>query len=392
MSNPKNPNVPDCSSSGHSLTKTSPSNEVRAYFEAVFNLRQSNEAYPVDLDEVYPLVYSAKEKAVRALKENFIQDVDFQVLAQNGENPTGGRPIDVYMLSVSCMEYFIARKIRPVFDVYREVFHKAATPPKVLTPAELLLSQAQLAVEQDKRIATLEERMQVIEDTVHPPTAVELRARGYGYQQIAMKLDIDPWEVLGQVWQHEAKEEQKRKQASEAKQAPPAPVAGIPIRQMTVPDVLKQCEIYFPEPSAPAPAVPVSEPKPKPQRPRIVRMKKVMEMHNSGMPIAKIAYIMDLTKSTVRSYINHSNFEPGEHRNLTSDYLTIAEFSNRIGYKFTLNEVGGVAQKALKMCKKRGATVQKQADRRQGFVYMYPIDILKEVFANMKRNIKRRTK
>ena len=29
-----------------------------------------------------------------------------------------------YNISVSCMEFFIARKVRPVFEVYRQVFHK----------------------------------------------------------------------------------------------------------------------------------------------------------------------------------------------------------------------------------------------------------------------------
>ena len=28
------------------------------------------------------------------------------------------------MLSVPCLEFFIARKVRPVFEVYRKVFHK----------------------------------------------------------------------------------------------------------------------------------------------------------------------------------------------------------------------------------------------------------------------------
>ncbi len=35
-----------------------------------------------------------------------------------------GRPTQVFMLSVSCLEFFIARKVRPVFEVYRKVFHK----------------------------------------------------------------------------------------------------------------------------------------------------------------------------------------------------------------------------------------------------------------------------
>lgn len=38
-----------------------------------------------------------------------------------------------YMLSVPCLEFFIARKVRPVFEVYRKVFHKVVegnvTPP-----------------------------------------------------------------------------------------------------------------------------------------------------------------------------------------------------------------------------------------------------------------------
>lgn len=31
------------------------------------------------------------------------------------------------MLSVPCLEFFIARKVRPVFEVYRQVFHKVAS-------------------------------------------------------------------------------------------------------------------------------------------------------------------------------------------------------------------------------------------------------------------------
>ena len=55
----------------------------------------------------------------------FIKDIDYKVFTQNGKNPVGGRPTIVYMISVSCMEYLIARKERRVFDVYRSVFHGA---------------------------------------------------------------------------------------------------------------------------------------------------------------------------------------------------------------------------------------------------------------------------
>ena len=102
-------------------------------------MSRDSEEFPVNLDDVWPLVYSAKEKAVRALKSNdlFLQNVDYQVLAQNGENldsftqrsakPQGGRPTNIYMLSVPCLEFFIARRVRPVFEVYRQVFHKLAS-------------------------------------------------------------------------------------------------------------------------------------------------------------------------------------------------------------------------------------------------------------------------
>lgn len=120
------------------LTKQSSEAEIKAYFCAVLNLSESDEEFPVNLDDVWPLVYSRKDKAVRALQSNdlFIKGIDYQVLPQNGENspaipqnggkPKEGRPVDIYMLSVPCLEFFIARKVRPVFEVYRQVFHKVA--------------------------------------------------------------------------------------------------------------------------------------------------------------------------------------------------------------------------------------------------------------------------
>lgn len=120
------------------LTKQSSEAEIKAYFCAVLNLSESDEEFPVNLDDVWPLVYSRKDKAVRALQSNdlFIKGIDYQVLPQNGENSKAipqnggklkeGRPVDIYMLSVPCLEFFIARKVRPVFEVYRQVFHKVA--------------------------------------------------------------------------------------------------------------------------------------------------------------------------------------------------------------------------------------------------------------------------
>lgn len=121
------------------LTKQSTAQDIKAYFEEVLKLSKDSKEFPVNLDDVWPLVYSRKDKAVRALQSNdlFLQNVDYQVLPQNGENSgvlaqnggkvPNGRPTEIYMLSVPCLEFFIARKVRPVFEVYRQVFHKVAS-------------------------------------------------------------------------------------------------------------------------------------------------------------------------------------------------------------------------------------------------------------------------
>lgn len=99
---------------------------IRNYFQYILTLSKSGEAFPVNLEDVYYLAYSLKENAVKALKkdETFIQNLDYQVLVQNDGNLFGGRPTNIYKLSISCLEFFIARKVRPVFEVYRQVFHK----------------------------------------------------------------------------------------------------------------------------------------------------------------------------------------------------------------------------------------------------------------------------
>lgn len=110
------------------LTKESEKEDVKKYFTSVLELSKTSEEFPVNLDEVWMLVYGRKEEAVRALTstEQFIKDVDYKVLRKTAENPMGGRPTNDYHLSVPCLEFFIARKVRSVFEVYRQVFHKVA--------------------------------------------------------------------------------------------------------------------------------------------------------------------------------------------------------------------------------------------------------------------------
>jgi hypothetical protein len=65
--------------------------------------------FPVDLDDVWPLAYAFKQHAVRSLKNDFIQNIDYKALTQYGERGAAS-PIK-YFISTSCLEYFIARKI-----------------------------------------------------------------------------------------------------------------------------------------------------------------------------------------------------------------------------------------------------------------------------------------
>lgn len=114
------------------LSKDSSESEIKRYFNAVLELSKSDNEYPINLDEVWMLVYGRKSDAVEALQRDFMEDVDYQVLRKNPQNPNGGRPINEYKLTVSCMEFFIARKVRPVFEVYRSVFHKSVEYVKKL--------------------------------------------------------------------------------------------------------------------------------------------------------------------------------------------------------------------------------------------------------------------
>jgi predicted DNA-binding protein YlxM (UPF0122 family) len=139
------------------LSKESSEGEIKAYFNAILKLSKCDNEFPVNLDEVWMLAYSEKGKATRALKENFIEGIDYQVLAQNGKNLFGGRPTTNYYLTVPCLEFLIARKIRLVFEVYRQVFHKVnEIAPKV---AKSSAADKRKITRLQKEIETLEERL-----------------------------------------------------------------------------------------------------------------------------------------------------------------------------------------------------------------------------------------
>jgi hypothetical protein len=140
------------------LTKESSQEELRAYFALVLDYAKTQDEFPVDLDDVWPIAYDRKDHAVRDLKKEklFISGIDFTTqktrevfrqMAENksedefifpnfGENKpeeeteermeTRGRKEEKYYLTPQCFEFFIARKVRPVFNVYHKSLHAMA--------------------------------------------------------------------------------------------------------------------------------------------------------------------------------------------------------------------------------------------------------------------------
>lgn len=128
--------------SENGLLKNSSSEQIKSYFERVLELSKSDEQFPINMDDVWPLVYSRKDVAVRELIEGGTQGVDYQFFHQKAEQKDlssrsgeqkrrGGHNKLTYKISVSCMEWLIARKLRPIFEVYRMVFHNSAKQAQI---------------------------------------------------------------------------------------------------------------------------------------------------------------------------------------------------------------------------------------------------------------------
>lgn len=124
---------------------------ILTYFNRMLELSRSGKEFPVNLEKVWPLAYERKDHAVRDLKEIFVQSIDYQVFPKKAENPKGGRPAMEYWITTSCMEFLIARKHTEVFEVYRQVFHKAVQQAQLSYPDAL----RQLAenIEQKQKLA-----------------------------------------------------------------------------------------------------------------------------------------------------------------------------------------------------------------------------------------------
>lgn len=73
------------------LTKESVPSDIERYFRGVLELDQQDKVFSVNLDDVWQLAYTRKDVAVRALKANFIENVDYLPLRQNVERSEDGR-------------------------------------------------------------------------------------------------------------------------------------------------------------------------------------------------------------------------------------------------------------------------------------------------------------
>jgi hypothetical protein len=101
------------------------SNLVTSYLSYMLSAELASEPLPVDFDLVWPFVYPTRTIAKRALLDTaeFCEGTDYQIQnaadhmrAQHG----AGVSEEKIMLSIQCLEYFIARNDRLVFEVYRQ--------------------------------------------------------------------------------------------------------------------------------------------------------------------------------------------------------------------------------------------------------------------------------
>ena len=96
-----------------------PPDKLRAYFERVIAAEQSGQEFPVSLDDVWRIGYAAKAGAVKAVRKNFVKSVDYQSFIQLDERDVGATSVEIFHLSVSCLEFLAVRSNRDVFEVYR---------------------------------------------------------------------------------------------------------------------------------------------------------------------------------------------------------------------------------------------------------------------------------
>ena len=126
------------------------------YFANVHDRWMGGEAFPYDLEEMVPTVFSRKEKAVKALTEKYTQDVDYRLIHQTVEDKTsvsGVRSYDKYHLSCTCFEHMVARRNKAIFAVYSQIFHATVEERKALLRPHTGEIRALILVAKELRMA-----------------------------------------------------------------------------------------------------------------------------------------------------------------------------------------------------------------------------------------------
>lgn len=135
----------------------------------------------------------------RIKKYELIENQDYVVFPQIGENPNGGRPQKEYALTIDCAKELAmvegnakGKKARQYFIACENRLKEIARP---LSPAEQLLHNAQLLVEQEKRLNSVETKVLELEakTKTHPDF---FTVAGYG-TLIGIPVNLTTASIIG---------------------------------------------------------------------------------------------------------------------------------------------------------------------------------------------------
>lgn len=140
-------------------------NEFLAIFQ---NVLQTNDAFPIKFEEAWQWIgYSRKDVAKRVLEANFTQEVDYQLLRRKVEQVSGAKWVDDISLSNDCFKSLCmlantdtGKQVRQYFLECEKILQQIQ---KALTPAELVLQNAQALVAIERRQAEQENRILQLE-------------------------------------------------------------------------------------------------------------------------------------------------------------------------------------------------------------------------------------
>jgi phage anti-repressor protein len=153
----------------------------------------------VDGREVHAFLQAKKDYTTwikdRIAKFGFVENVDYVVFTNFGENPNGGRPATEYFLTIGMGKELgmvdRSEKGRAIRKYFLTIEEKAVTTTRPLTTTETLIQMLQLQAdverrqaEHEQRLISIDARVERIEDTAplkakpqHTETKTEIKTR-----------------------------------------------------------------------------------------------------------------------------------------------------------------------------------------------------------------------